>query len=77
VLGAAPRHTSASPGVAIAAVTTIGYLGSFTGPPAIGALAEVLGLSAALGLLVVVSLLMVPLARPALRSFTGRSDPPV
>jgi hypothetical protein len=31
-------------------VTTIGYLGSFTGPPAIGALAELTGVSAALSL---------------------------
>jgi MFS family permease len=62
VLGAAARLSGASPGVAIAAVTTIGYLGSFTGPPAIGALAEITGLSAALGLLVAVSVLMLVLA---------------
>jgi hypothetical protein len=37
----------------IAAVTTLGYLGSCTGPPVIGALAGRLGLSTALGLLVV------------------------
>jgi MFS family permease len=68
VLGAAPGASSASPAVAIAAVTTIGYLGSFTGPPTIGALAEITGsLSAALGLLVAVSVLMIVLARPALR----------
>ena len=36
---------------AIAAVTTIGYLGSFTGPPLVGALAEVASLPAALALL--------------------------
>jgi hypothetical protein len=47
-------------------VTTVGYLGSFTGPPLIGALAEVAGLSAALGLLVIVGLLMARLAGPAL-----------
>jgi hypothetical protein len=34
--------------VAIARVTTVGYLGSFTGPPAIGALAGPIGLPAAL-----------------------------
>ena len=66
VLGAAPDAGDLPPAVAIAAVTTIGYLGSFTGPPAIGALAELTGLSAALGLLVAVSALMVLLARPAL-----------
>jgi MFS family permease len=52
VLGAAPGVTDLPPGVAIAAVTTVGYLGSFTGPPAIGALAELTSLSAALLLLV-------------------------
>ena len=52
VLGAAPDAGDLPPAVAIAAVTSIGYLGSFTGPPAIGALAEFTELSAALGLLV-------------------------
>jgi hypothetical protein len=40
---------------AIAAVTTVAYLGSFTGPPLVGALAEAGSLTAALGLLVAVS----------------------
>ena len=62
VLGAAPAVGDRSPGVAIAAVTTVGYLGSFTGPPVIGALAEVAGLSAALLLLVVAGLAIVALA---------------
>jgi hypothetical protein len=51
VLGAAPAASPLPPPVAIAAVTTVGYLGSFTGPPALGAIAELTGLSAALGLL--------------------------
>jgi hypothetical protein len=62
VLGAAPAASCRSPAAAIAAVTTIGYLGSFTGPPLVGALAEAGSLSAALGLLVVVSAAMVLLA---------------
>jgi MFS family permease len=63
VLGAAPAAaTTRSPGVAIAAVTTVGYLGSFTGPPAIGALAELVGLSAALILLVAAAAAIVALA---------------
>jgi membrane protein implicated in regulation of membrane protease activity len=65
VLGAAPGP-GATPAVAIAAVTTVGYLGSFTGPPAIGALAQLVGLSLALGVAVVVSALLVLLARPFL-----------
>ena len=72
---APPRRVSgAPPAVAIAAVTTIGYLGSFTGAPAIGALAEIGSLSAALGLLVAVGALMLLLARPALRERTGDPD---
>jgi MFS family permease len=73
VLGAAPAVADAPASVAIAAVTTIGYLGSFTGPPAIGALAQVTSLDAALGLIVVVSIgaaLVAPLALGA----AGRSE---
>ncbi len=70
ILGAAPAVNTGAPAVAIAAVTTVGYLGSFTGPPAIGALAELIGLSAALGLAVVVSALLVLLARPGLSTNT-------
>jgi MFS family permease len=55
VLGAAPAAGHGRPAAAIAAVTTVGYLGSFTGPPLVGALAEAGSLSMALGLLVVVS----------------------
>jgi hypothetical protein len=62
VLGAAPAAGGGSPAAAIAAVTTVGYLGSFTGPPLVGALAEAGSLSAALGLLMVVSGAMVLLA---------------
>jgi hypothetical protein len=42
------------------------YLGSFTGPPAIGALAGASGLSTALGMLVTVSAALVLLAPGAL-----------
>jgi hypothetical protein len=62
VLGAAPAAGHAPPAIAIAAVTSVGYLGSFTGPPLIGALAEAGGLTAALGLLVLVGAAMVLLA---------------
>jgi MFS family permease len=74
VLGAAPRAADAPPAVAIAAVTTIGYLGSFTGPPAVGALAELSSLNAALGLLVAMSALMLLLAPPGLRERTSAAD---
>jgi MFS family permease len=62
VLGAAPAAARGSPAAAIAAVTTVGYLGSFTGPPLVGALAEAVSLPGALGLLVPVSAAMVLLA---------------
>jgi hypothetical protein len=65
VLGAAPRVGELPAGLAISAVTTVGYLGSFTGPPAIGALAELTSLSAALVLLVVACGVIVALARRA------------
>jgi MFS family permease len=75
VLGAAPGLNTGAPAVAIAAVTTVGYLGSFTGPPAIGALAELIGLSAALGLAVVVGAVLVLLARPGLSTAHPRRVP--
>jgi MFS family permease len=72
VLGAAAQVSRVPPGVAIAAVTTIGYLGSFTGPPAIGGVAQVTGLSVALVLLTVVSILLLFAASPALRDVRRR-----
>jgi MFS family permease len=66
VLGAAPAAGRLPPPVAIAAVTTIGYLGSFTGPPAVGALAALSGLSAALGLMFAACAAITLLARRVL-----------
>jgi MFS family permease len=66
VLGAAAGVGGGPPAVAIAAVTTVGYLGSFTGPPAVGVLAELVGLTVALGVPVMVSVLLVLLAHPGL-----------
>jgi MFS family permease len=68
VLAAAPdRATHTTPAPAITAVTALGYLGSFTGPPVIGGLATLIGLSAALGLLAtagVTAVWLAPLALP-------------
>jgi MFS family permease len=66
VLGAAPDAAGSPSPAALATVTTIGYLGSFAGPPAVGALAERTGLSAALLLPLVVLLLTALLARRVL-----------
>jgi MFS family permease len=71
VLGAASRSGDAPPAVAIAAVSSVGYLGSFVGPPAVGGLAQATSLSTALLLLVGVSLVLAVLARPALRRGPG------
>src|SRR5918993_1250560 len=77
VLGAAPSASQLPPPVAIAAVTTLGYLGSFTGPPLVGVLAELTGLSTALALLVAAAILPVLLARRALsRACGGPSSRP-
>ena len=67
LFGAAPAvGTATSPPVAIAAVATCGYLGSFTGPPLIGAFAQITNLTAALGLLVAAAVATSLLARRAL-----------
>lgn len=72
VLGAAADTGSNPAPVAITGVTTIGYLGSFTGPPLIGVVAGFATLSVALVVLVGVALLVALLAGPAL----GRLRPP-
>jgi MFS family permease len=73
VLGAAPDARPPGAGetavptipapAAIATVTTIGYLGSFTGAPAVGAIAEITGLSLALTLMAVAGVATIALAR--------------
>jgi fucose permease len=66
VLGAAPRTGDAPPAVAIAAVTSVGYLGSFTGPPVVGLLAQATSLSTALLLLIAIAAALGALAKLAL-----------
>lgn len=55
VLSAAGRVSAISPGMAIAAVSTMGYVGFLTGPPVIGLAAEVLTLRGALGMVIILS----------------------
>jgi MFS family permease len=52
-----------APGRGIAAVTSLGYSGFLAGPPMIGLLAEVVGLSWALGVTVVAALIIAASAR--------------
>ncbi len=59
------RLESDAPGRGIAAVTTLGYAGFLAGPPLIGFLAEVTGLTAALGLIVLASLVIAASAGAA------------
>ncbi len=67
VLGAAADIDDTPAPVAIAGVTTVGYLGSFTGPPLIGVVAGVTTITTALAALVGVAILAALLARCALR----------
>jgi MFS family permease len=77
VLGAAPGAAAGGtpPAVAIAAVTTVGYAGSFAGPPAIGALAGATGLDAAIGLLASAAALAMLIGARGLRGTSGASGP--
>jgi hypothetical protein len=53
VYGAAGRSTKFSPGVALAAVSTIGYIGFLAGPPLIGFIAQAASLRWSLALIAV------------------------
>lgn len=75
VLAAAPsRAPGTSPATAIAGVTTLGYLGSFAGPPLIGGLASLIGLSTALGLLAAAATATALIAQPALHDRHAKSQ---
>lgn len=74
VIAAAGRTPGRAPGSGIAAVSTAAYAGFFAGPPLIGLLAEELGLSEALALLVPCALAVALLA-PAAR-FADRETAP-
>jgi MFS family permease len=67
IIGAAPGLVAMPVPVAIATITSISYLGSFTGPPLVGGLAELVGLPGALGLMAVSCAAMAALAGPGLR----------
>jgi MFS family permease len=66
LLGAAPSKTTAPPASAVATVSMIGYAGSFAGPPAIGAIAELTSLQTALASLTLGALAIAALAPRAL-----------
>jgi len=62
VYSAAGRSKVLSPGVALAAVSTIGYLGFLFGPPFIGFIAQAFSLRVSLGLIAVLGSLIVLMA---------------
>lgn len=62
VFSAAGRTVGFASGVALASVTTMGYLGFLAGPPFIGFAAELFGLRGALWIIVATSLLAAALA---------------
>jgi MFS family permease len=62
VFSAAGHRSGINPGVALASVTTLGYLGFLLGPPIIGFAAGLVGLRVALGLLFASTLTAVILA---------------
>jgi hypothetical protein len=67
VFSAAGHRPGVNPGVALASVTTLGYLGFLLGPPSIGFAAGLVGLHVALGLLLI-STLTAALLAGAVRS---------
>jgi fucose permease len=58
MFGAASRIAGVSAGTGISGVATLGYCGFLLGPPTIGFLAELIGLQAALGLIVLFCLIL-------------------
>jgi MFS family permease len=67
VLSSAARTPDLPPSAAIAAVCTVGYFGFLLGPPMIGGFAELIGLPAALGLVVLLCALIAALGSRAPR----------
>ncbi len=73
VLSSAARTPELPPSAAIAAVCTVGYFGFLLGPPAIGGLAEMIGLPGALGLVVLLCGLIAALGSRAPRQHVQAS----
>jgi MFS family permease len=75
VLSSAARAPDLPPSAAIAAVCTVGYFGFLLGPPMIGGLAELIGLPAALGLVVLLCALIAALGSRAPRQHARAPAP--
>jgi MFS family permease len=75
VFRAAGHVPGMTAGVGLAAVSSTGYLGFLVGPPTIGGLAELIGLPAALGVLVVLAAAVALLARTTRHARVGAAVP--
>jgi MFS family permease len=73
-LSAAGRAKGVAPGPAIAAVSTAGYSGFLVGPPAIGFLAEAVGLGTALYVVVLLSATIAVLSRTVGAAARGKGE---
>jgi len=62
VYGAAGRSATFSPGIALAAVSTVGYLGFLVGPPLIGFIAQAASLRWSFGLIAILGFMTTVLA---------------
>jgi MFS family permease len=76
VFRAAGHVPGIASGVSLSAVASIGYLGFVAGPPAIGGLAELVGLPAALGVLVVLAAAVGVLSRTTAPADDAPAPPP-
>jgi MFS family permease len=75
VFRAAGHVPGIASGVSLSAVSSIGYLGFVAGPPAIGGLAELVGLPAALGVLVLLAAAVALLAATTAPAATAPAEP--
>jgi hypothetical protein len=73
VFRAAGQVPGIASSVSLSAVSSIGYLGFVAGPPAIGGLAELVGLPNALAVLVVLAALVALLARTTAPAASSRA----
>jgi fucose permease len=68
IVYSASERQGLAPGVGLAAVNTMGYLGFLTGPPLIGLVSEMTSLRFGLGLVVIATSMIVVLARTVNRT---------
>jgi MFS family permease len=75
VFRAAGRVPGIASGVSLSAVSSVGYLGFVAGPPAIGGIAELVGLPVALGVLVILAAAVAVLAATTAPAAAAPAEP--